>query len=301
METKKKSGSPTNSNDSNQVKEFSGLNLTRRELLKNGLSSAMIGIIYVSASSLGIATIGGISGCGGGGSGGGGSGGGGSDNDTSTLQGFFVDSPVEGLDYRTATRSGITNAAGTFEYQNGEVVTFSIGDVVLGEGTAKQTMTPIDLVAGAVDQTNPVVTNICRFLLSLTVDGDYTTRVLLSTEIRNEVDGRPIYFQQSIDGFESDPDVENLFITLNALNVFTDGNDRELCPYQDAQNHLLETLREDPGYSDYSDYSEYIDYSDYSDYSEYSDYSDYSEYSEYSDYYNYYNYTTYYNYFVNSW
>ena len=80
------------------------------------------------------------------------------------LTGVFVDAPVGGLNYQTATMSGITDENGTFKYHEGETVTFMIGDLMLGSAPGSDIMTPIDLVPGAVDETDPTVTNICRLL-----------------------------------------------------------------------------------------------------------------------------------------
>ena len=66
------------------------------------------------------------------------------------LTGVFTDSAVEGLTYTTATQSGVTDASGTFKYQAGESVVFSIGNFQLGEGgTAAAAMTPLDLIPDA--------------------------------------------------------------------------------------------------------------------------------------------------------
>jgi hypothetical protein len=76
----------------------------------------------------------------------GGGGGGGSNDDDVVRTGVFIDGLVEGLRYRTATRSGLTNAAGRFEYRSGETVTFSIGGIVLGSATGAAQLDPFDLV-----------------------------------------------------------------------------------------------------------------------------------------------------------
>jgi len=66
------------------------------------------------------------------------------------LSGVFTDSAVEGLTYTTTTQSGVTDASGTFQYQAGESVVFSIGTFQLGESaTAAAEMTPLDLISGA--------------------------------------------------------------------------------------------------------------------------------------------------------
>lgn len=155
-------------------------------------------------------------GCGGGGGGGGGDGGPGSP--TGTQQGVFVDSAVEGINYSTASQSGLTDTSGTYKYLAGETITFSIADVVLGQAVAKGSMTPIDLVPGATDETHREVTNICRLVQSLDVNGNLNDGITISAQIRNEVENRPIDFDQSTDDFGNDPDIVALFDTFFGVN-----------------------------------------------------------------------------------
>ena len=181
------------------------------------------------------------------GSGGGGDGSGtGASSDAGTApvlkEGTFIDSVVEGMEYETDTQSGVTDGEGTFTYYEGEIVTFFIGDVVLGEAMAKPTMTPIDLVDEAVDETHPTVVNICRFLQSLDVDGNIDDSINISAEIRDALKGQPpVDFNQTIENFTNDPGVQALFDTLNALSVF-DSGDRELCDAPLAADHLRRSL-----------------------------------------------------------
>lgn len=158
------------------------------------------------------------------------------------VEGVFVDSRVEGLEYKTDTHSGMTDSYGTFRYQEGETIIFSIGDVVLGQAQAKEIVTPIDLVPGAFDETDPAVTNICRFLQSLDVDGDLENGIKITEEIRKEVNGRTIDFTLSVAQFEDDAILQNLFDTLNVMDFFMDDAPRELCSVAAAQNHLRDTL-----------------------------------------------------------
>jgi hypothetical protein len=84
--------------------------------------------------------------------------------------GVFLDSAVEGLSYKTATNSGITNMLGEFSYQANEDVTFSIGDIVLPAVAAKSLLTPLDVME--TDNINhPSVVNVLRLLQSLDEDG----------------------------------------------------------------------------------------------------------------------------------
>ncbi|MGB3961939.1 MAG: hypothetical protein WBK95_06855, partial [Sulfurimonas sp.] len=65
------------------------------------------------------------------------SGSGGSDSTTTTSavleSGQFIDAPVEGLGYEcSSSRSGTTDSSGTFTCQQGDSVTFKVGNVVIG-------------------------------------------------------------------------------------------------------------------------------------------------------------------------
>jgi len=91
----------------------------------------------------------------------------------SLLTGVFG-GPVQGLEYKTPTISGITNDQGEFKYGPGEVVTFSVGGLVLGASPARDLVTPAHLaveVAGdAMKLRNQKVTNIARLVQSLDSD-----------------------------------------------------------------------------------------------------------------------------------
>ncbi|MCP4231508.1 MAG: hypothetical protein GY771_15365, partial [bacterium] len=57
----------------------------------------------------------------------------GSDGSSQTaLKGTFIDSAVEGVTYTTDTQSGTTDSTGTFIYLPGEIVSFYIGDILIG-------------------------------------------------------------------------------------------------------------------------------------------------------------------------
>lgn len=168
-------------------------------------------------------------GCGGGG--GGGSGG----DSASVSQGTFEDSIVEGLEYQTASQSGFTDANGIFEYQDGETVTFSIGDIILGQAAAKEWMTPIDLVSGAVDPTDPTVSNICRFLMTLDDDDNPDNGIFINESVKEDAKGRSVDFSLSITDFENDPDVQQ---AVDSLTVLTSAGQRSLCSCDEAQSHL---------------------------------------------------------------
>jgi len=175
-----------------------------------------------------------LSACGGGGGGGGG---------TSVNTGTFIDAPVQGLGYLTTTQNGTTDSQGIFKCEAGEQITFSIGDVVLGTTLCKSIITPLDLVTGAADETDPTVTNILRLLQSLDDDCDLDDTIHITPQIASEVSGRPINFNTSVEDFDNGA-VADLFDSLNGLGAFTCETPRELRSAEDAQEHFRLVLEE---------------------------------------------------------
>lgn len=94
-----------------------------------------------------------------------------------TLQGFFsqhshADSTtqpitVEGLHFTTESTDGYTDSSGRYHYRSGEVIQFSIGNILLGTAHGASDLAPTDLDN---DGTSTAPTNIQRLLITL--DGD---------------------------------------------------------------------------------------------------------------------------------
>lgn len=107
--------------------------------------------------------------------------GGGSSSETSNTQdqtndnseakvvtGTFVDSPVGGLEYETASGlSGITSDEGEFSYKEGESVSFKIGSFNIGSSAGADVVSPFNLTASDENK----AANIARFLQTLDDDG----------------------------------------------------------------------------------------------------------------------------------
>lgn len=70
--------------------------------------------------------------------------------------GTFVDAPVYGLYYKTATQEGYTNENGEFSYKAGETVEFKLGNLSLGSVSADGVITPYT-IAGDTNTSNPSV------------------------------------------------------------------------------------------------------------------------------------------------
>ena len=154
-------------------------------------------------------------------------------------QGRFLDGPVTGLQYDSPSWTGITGANGIFLYQDGEIATFSIGNVRLGTSWAKEIITPIDLVAGAENTTNPVVINISQLLQSLDLDGDPGNGILITEAMSEILQGFVVDFTDP--DFEDNPDVQRMFDKLNEMEIYPE-EERGLISAEDAQIHLEETL-----------------------------------------------------------
>ena len=130
----------------------------------------------------------------------------GSGNDQDdVLTGRFIDSPVEGLSYRTATQNGITNSNGEFSYLAGETVVFGLGDLEFPAVTAAQILTPLEM-AGATDINDTGVVNIARLLQSLDKDCDPNNGITISGEALLATAGLSLDFEAT----NFDSDVANL-------------------------------------------------------------------------------------------
>ena len=100
---------------------------------------------------------------------------------TSVKTGVFIDAPVKGLTYKTATQSGVTNDKGEFKYITGETITLSLDGVALGSGKA-QAKLPVTLISteGYIAQflqtmdtdANPDVIDVSKIKLSTAVKTD---------------------------------------------------------------------------------------------------------------------------------
>ena len=175
---------------------------------------------------------------------------GGGGSDSSLRTGVFTDSPVAGLHYQTATQSGVTAADGSFLYQSGEVVTFSLGSLELGRATGAEQLTPMDLVEGATTVADNRVTNMLVLLQSLDADRSLNNGIQISPAIADAVSlwADSIVFDQAPASFAASSQIQDLLAELNAAEppVFTesDPRPRTLRSAAEAQAHMQRTLSE---------------------------------------------------------
>jgi hypothetical protein len=167
-------------------------------------------------------------GCGGGGSGG-----------ASTKTGYFIDSPVEGLEYTSGSTTGITGADGSFKYEEGKPVTFKIGSMVLGIVTVTNNKVfPVDLINGATDETDPKVSLMAQILQTLDSDGDPSNGITISETARRAI-------TQTIEVATTDPSQTASVINLLLVSATTDrpvGSTNVLVSETNARTHLNSNL-----------------------------------------------------------
>ena len=149
-------------------------------------------------------------------------------------EGVFLDSAVEGVRFTSATQNGFTDSKGTFLYLQGEVVSFYIGDILLGSASGKALITPLDFVPGAVDANNQQVTNILRFLQTLDQDSNPDNGIVIPNLVFTMAAGQTLDFTLSTSDFESFTDALVAFLTSGATTSLID--------VSEAIAHFQETL-----------------------------------------------------------
>lgn len=149
----------------------------------------------------------------------------------------FIDCWVEGLEFTAETTSGLTDENGEFDCPLGEDVTFTIGDIEIGDGVAGPFMNPLE-VAYATDIFDYEATNIARFLQTIDEDGDPTNGIKIVEAVRAAAVGKTVNFDQHPGAFETNPNVQQVVSDLTTAA----GETRTLVGTAAARAHLTSTL-----------------------------------------------------------
>lgn len=164
-----------------------------------------------------------------------GCGGGGGTSTPSTATGQFKDSNTVGLNYVSGGHSGVTGANGSFTYETGQTVTFSVGGVTLGTSNGKSIVTPVDLVAaGSSGSTS--VKNIVRFLMMLDSDANAANGINISSSVQTDA---ATWTQLDFGSAAFDSAASAVIASVAAA----DGRTATLPNAAAAQTHLESTLR----------------------------------------------------------
>ena len=154
--------------------------------------------------------------------------------------GFFIDSPVQGLSYSSASHSGTTDELGRFDYEEGESMTFSFGDISLPAVSASKAIHVSDLYANGLSDTQTI--NLARLLLTIDSDGDYDNGIQLSS---TAVDPSETPNSLDFDSSSFDTNV-NAYITAVA-NAAGSSSLSTLVSVQEATDHITDTRAEVDG------------------------------------------------------
>ncbi|MFZ1863847.1 MAG: hypothetical protein WAU39_06455 [Polyangiales bacterium] len=177
--------------------------------------------------------------------------------------GYYYDSLVSGLKYESSGKAGVQTGVtgevtgeetepgpGSFRYVDGDTVSFSLGDTMLGETQAKDRITPFDLagfdenaVGGCdVDVTLlpdsnafRVVSNLAVLLQSLDTDENLTNGIDISPDVAGLFDGVDIDLSQAWEAFQANTELQA---------VLDEAKSRDLLPNTRVVRDRVEALRE---------------------------------------------------------
>ncbi|NRA41753.1 MAG: hypothetical protein HRU21_05515 [Pseudomonadales bacterium] len=171
----------------------------------------------------------------------------------STLTGQLSDSYIQGLNY-IATPSGlngVTDAFGSFRFQPGDVVTFSLGPITLPELRANQDeifYDLFDLTGESSDAISPAqaekATKIALFLQTLDTDGDDSNGIQLPTvtDVANVSSDETVTLGMDDDAFTLSVLFQN--VRLNGQNDVVYSN---ISVNETALANALEKLKQNSG------------------------------------------------------
>jgi len=173
--------------------------------------------------------------------------------------GYYYDSLVSGLTYESRSEDGVTHTGitgededpGRFSYSEGDTVSFSLGDINLGQVVANARVTPFD-VAGIeaeaiggceVDGVLPEdtdgfrkVVNLAVLLQTLDTNGDHTDGIEISSEVSALFEGSSFALDQPQTAFQADTELRAAIDEANSRNLFSEN--RTLVEPEDALRAL---------------------------------------------------------------
>ena len=173
--------------------------------------------------------------------------------------GYYYDSLVSGLNYESRSEDGVTHTGvtgedgdpGRFSYAEGDTVSFSLGDISLGQIVAKERVTPFDLVGieeraiggCEVDGVLPEDTDAFRRVVNLAVlfqtldtNGDHTDGIEIRSEVAALFEGSSFELDQPRTTFQVDTELRAVLDEANSRDLFSET--RALVQPEDALRAL---------------------------------------------------------------
>ena len=148
-----------------------------------------------------------------------GCGGGSSSSDETLKDGYFIDAAVKGLHYHSKSGAdGTTDDKGHFKYRAGDSVTFSIGNVILGEAHPQSDglMTPHDLSNGDKE----VESLMLRTLQSLDENHNPSDGIVIPRSVHDELSKIPK--KEHFSHFKKDEDLRGFNKVFNPITEVTE-------------------------------------------------------------------------------
>jgi len=140
-------------------------------------------------------------------------------------RGYYVDSPVEGVEYDCDIKKGTTDTNGTFYFEEGKTCVFTLAGVVLREFNTTGLEDNVVILENNVEN--------ARLLQVLDVDGNSDNGIQLTKDVLNEL------VNSGIDELPaSNEDINKLFGNLEEI----EGYDGALVSLDEARTHLEETI-----------------------------------------------------------
>ena len=151
-----------------------------------------------------------------------------------------LEGPVTGLRYETGSESGITDESGTFSYRVGQRVRFYVGDILVGDARAAESLTLFNLagldsppvtateVRTTIKQMSalPLATpferaaNIVALLYTLDEDGNAGNGIVIPAAIHSLATGPTINFGENWSSFASQFPLRKLIAEANNADVW---------------------------------------------------------------------------------
>lgn len=155
-----------------------------------------------------------------------------------TAIGFFKGPSVEGLTAVSGNTTSTTDRDGSFTYEQGKKIIFSVGKILLGSINAgKSIVTPMDLVEGGAVSSS-TVSNMVRFLIMLDDDGNPSNGVRISSTTQLiAANSAQVDFSHNSSTFVSN--VNSIISQINAA----DGGSHSLLTTDAAISYLTNTVR----------------------------------------------------------
>ena len=175
-----------------------------------------------------------------------------------TVDAIFEDAAVNGLTYEgspsgTSGTTGDNGTDGGFTVEEGDTVTFSLGDLVLGTSLAidsdGEIVTPAELAGDPSDVNNALAIRIAQVLQSLDADGDTSNGIEIDPAVATRLSDGTVDAAALQSAIETGTSFETIF--GGVIDDLTDGNanraEGDIVSAAQAKAELAEAINKDTG------------------------------------------------------